>query len=560
MLIKNVRIGDVLKEFGYITDDEVSQVLDFQKTPDGKDKRLGELLVEMGFVTENQVIQALGKKLEMPVIDLDSYEVKLDSVARIPKQIAEKYTAIGVSEVKDYFQVVMCDPLNFYAQEDIKQIVDMPIEIFLATSDQVKKAIDYYYSEISAKSAADTANDSVEGVEEIETSVDDVDDDVPVIKLINSLLIRGYNTNTSDIHIEPFEKATRVRMRIDGSLVNYMTIQKSLHNSIVARVKIMSNMDIAEKRIPQDGNFRIFLEGHDISMRVNVLPTVHGEKICMRYLTSDTVIDSAGNFGMTEEAYNKIMKMISAPNGIVYITGPTGSGKTTTLYMVLDYLSKRPVNISTVEDPVERNLPNINQTNINSAAGMTFSVGLRALLRQDPDIIMLGETRDGETAQISVRAAITGHLVVSTLHTNDAVSSIVRLEDMGVEPYLVASSVVGIVAQRLVRKVCQGCKYECEPTEEDKKIIGNDIPKIWRGKGCKTCNNTGYKGRRSIHEMVLIDKKLKRMIANGAGNDEMFEYATKEQGMKTLYEAAIDLVKEGITTPEEVLKVSYNND
>jgi type IV pilus assembly protein PilB len=228
--------------------------------------------------------------------------------------------------------------------------------------------------------------------------------------------------------------------------------------------------------------------------------------------------------------------------------------------MILDYLARRPVNVSTVEDPVERNLPNINQTSINAAAGMTFGVGLRALLRQDPDIIMLGETRDAETAQISARAAITGHLVVSTLHTNDAVSSIVRLEDMGLEPYMVASSVVGIVAQRLVRKVCQACKYECEPTEDEKRIIGNDIPKIWKGKGCKVCNNTGYKGRRSIHEMVLIDKKLKRMIADGADNDSMYDYAVNEQGMKTLYQAALDLVREGVTTPDEVLKVSYNND
>jgi type IV pilus assembly protein PilB len=553
-------MGDVLKEFGYISDDEISQVLDYQKTDEGKNKRLGELLIELGFVTEQQVIQALGKKLEYPIINLDDYEVKIDVVSRLPKQIADKYTVIAVSEEKERLQLVVSDPLNFYAQEDIRQIVDMPLEIYLATSEQIKKAIDYYYSEIAAKSSVDAANDSIEGLEELDTVIDDVDDDVPVIKLINSLLIRGYSTNTSDIHIEPFEKATRVRMRIDGSLVNYTTIQKNLHNSIVARIKIMSNMDIAEKRIPQDGNFRIFLEGHDISMRVNVLPTVHGEKVCMRYLTSDTVIDSAGNFGMTDDAYKKIMKMISAPNGIVYITGPTGSGKTTTLYMILDYLARRPVNVSTVEDPVERNLPNINQTSINAAAGMTFGVGLRALLRQDPDIIMLGETRDAETAQISARAAITGHLVVSTLHTNDAVSSIVRLEDMGLEPYMVASSVVGIVAQRLVRKVCQACKYECEPTEDEKRIIGNDIPKIWKGKGCKVCNNTGYKGRRSIHEMVLIDKKLKRMIADGADNDSMYDYAVNEQGMKTLYQAALDLVREGVTTPDEVLKVSYNND
>lgn len=557
--MQNLPIGEVLKEYGYVTDEQIEQALQYQKSQTGKKMRFGQLLQEMGFVTETQVLEALGKKLDLQLINLDEYDVKTDTVGKVPKQLADKYNVLAVSENNDHLQLVMSDPLNFYAQEDIRQIVDMPLEILLAEEPKIKKAIEYYYAEISTKQAAKKANVSAEEIE-VPTVEEDEDSEVPVIKLINSLILRGYSTNASDIHIEPQKTFTQVRMRIDGELIPYLTLEKGLHNSIVARIKIMSNLDIAEKRIPQDGNFRVVLEGIEINMRVSVLPTTQGEKIVMRYLNSDTKIDHAGHFGMNDYNYNLLLKMMSAPNGIIYITGPTGSGKTTTLYMVLEYLAQRPVNISTIEDPVEKDLPNINQTSVNNAAGMTFAAGLRALLRQDPDIIMIGETRDGETASISVQSAITGHLVVSTLHTNDAISSIVRLEDMGVAPYLVANSVVGLVAQRLMRKVCTFCSEEVPATEEDKAIIGDDIPMIRRGKGCKVCNGTGYKGRISIHEMVYIDKTLKRMIANGAGTDEMLEYAQKTQGMKTLLDSAKELVAEGITTPEEVMKVAYYSD
>ncbi len=559
--MQNLPIGEVLKEYGYITQEQIEQALQYQKSQTGgKKARLGTLLVEMGFVTELQVLQALGLKLDLQMVNLEEYDVDVDVAAKIPKQLAEKYNVIAVSENDGRLQLVMSDPLNFYAQEDIRQIVDMPLEVLLCEEAKIRKAIENYYSEISTKQAAKKANISVEDIEVPQLTADDADDDVPIIKLINSLLVRGYSTNTSDIHIEPAKEYTQVRMRIDGEMVSYLTLEKSLHNSIVARIKIMSNLNIAEKRVPQDGNFHVVLEGIEISMRVSVLPTTHGEKVVMRYLTSDTKIDHAGRFGMNEHSYNLLMKMMSAPNGIIYITGPTGSGKTTTLYMVLQYLAQRPVNISTIEDPVEKDLPGITQTSVNVAAGMTFAVGLRALLRQDPDIIMIGETRDGETAEISVRSAITGHLVVSTLHTNDAISSIVRLADMGVAPYLISNSVVGIVAQRLVRKVCQYCKYETDATPEDIAIIGEGIPKIWRGKGCKVCSNTGYKGRISIHEMVYIDKHLKRMIANGADSEEMTKYAKESQGMQFLLDSAIELVKEGVTTPEEVQKIAYYSD
>lgn len=558
--MKNIPIGEVLKEYGYITEENIHEALMYQKTEQGAGKRLGVLLLELGFVSERQVLEALGKKLEYPLVDLDDYDIDADTVGKIPKQLASKYNAMLLSEKNNRFQIVMSDPLDFYAQEDIKQIVNAPLDIMLAETANVKKAIEYYYAEVSAKQAAQKANVSAVDFQLPTVEMEDGDDDVPVIKLINSLLARGYSTNVSDIHIEPFETFTQVRMRIDGLIVDYVTLSKSLHNSIVARIKIMSNLDIAEKRVPQDGNFRTMVENFDISIRVSVIPTVHGEKVVMRYLSSDTVIDKAGHFGMDAEAYEKISKMLSAPNGIIYITGPTGSGKTTTLYMILEHIAKRQVNISTIEDPVERNLARINQMSVNNTAGLTFSIGLRALLRQDPDVIMLGETRDAETADISVRAAITGHLVLSTLHTNDACSSIVRLEDMGVAPYLVANSLVGIVAQRLVRKVCANCGKEYIPTPEEREIIGNDIPKIRKGEGCHVCNNTGYKGRIAIHEIVAIDKTIKRMIAKGADNQEIQDYAVNEQGMKTLRDCALDLVRKGITTPEEVLKVAYYSD
>lgn len=557
--MKNVPIGEVLKEYGYITEENIKEALDYQKTEAGKGKRLGDLLKELGFVSERQVLEALGKKLEIELADMTSIKVDTDVTAKIPKQLAVKYNALATEIADGRMTVVMSDPLNFYAQEDLKQIAGMPLKIILAEHDVIDAAIEHNYSEVGAKIAAKKANISAADFE-IPTLDAADDEDAPVINLINSLLARGYTTNVSDIHIEPFDDFTQVRMRVDGMIIDYVTLSKSLHASVIARIKIMSNLDIAEKRVPQDGNFRAVVEGYDISIRVSVIPTVHGEKAVLRFLSSNTAIDNAGHFGMEPDAYKSVMKMLSAPNGIIYITGPTGSGKTTTLYMILDRLSQGQVNISTIEDPVEKALPRINQMSVNTAAGLTFETGLRAILRQDPDIIMLGETRDSETASISVRAAITGHLVLSTLHTNDAVSSIVRLEDMGLAPYLVANSVVGIVAQRLVRKVCNNCAYECEPTTEEKAIIGNDIPKIRKGRGCNLCNNTGYKGRVSIHEMVLIDKTLKRMIANGAETEDMLEYCKKEQGMKMLGESAIELVRKGITTPEEVLKVTYYSD
>mgnify|MGYP000923702118 FL=1 len=453
--------------------------------------------------------------------------------------------------------VAINDPLNFFAIENIRQATKMPLEICLAESKQISDALEYYYSELDAKEAASVAKNTIAP---ISLSPDIIDDaagtEAPVVKLLNSLLTRGYNTNASDIHIEPFADIINIRVRVDGTIVDYMTLSPNVHQPLIARIKILSNLNIAEKRVPQDGHFRTNIEGADINVRVSLIPTIYGEKAVLRLLLLNTKIDHSNSFGMLSQNYQKMLQALQSPHGIVYLTGPTGSGKTTTLYMILEYLANRNVNIVTVEDPVERNLARISQVQVNPAAGLTFESGLRSILRQDPDIIMVGETRDAETASISVRAAITGHLVLSTLHTNDAASSIIRLIDMGIPSYIIASSLVAIVAQRLVRKVCDNCAYEYEPDETERLALGVPVEKLRRGKGCHICNNTGYKGRMAVHEILLIDFKLRNMITARASNEEIFEYA-KQQGMTTLRQAAIDLVLNGTTTVEELLKTAY---
>ena len=470
--MNNIRLGDVLIDFGYITQDQLQAALAYQK--EHKNLRVGQALQELGYVNERQVLEALAQRLQLRLIDFAQINVDISAVEKVPRELAQKY------------------------------------------------------------------------------------DMLPIAINGRSLVQRATTTGASDIHIEPFEGETKVRMRIDGVIIDYVTLQRALHQSLIARIKIMSNLDIAEHRVPQDGHFRARLEtGPDVNVRVSILPTVFGEKAVLRLLATNTRIEHADHFGMDDETYKRFRPLLDRPNGIVYLTGPTGSGKTTTLYMVLQEVAQRQVNVSTIEDPVERNLDRINQTQVNNVAGLTFENGLRALLRQDPDVIMVGETRDAETASISVRAAITGHMVFSTLHTSDALSSIVRLEDMGVERYMIANSLAGVVAQRLMRRVCPACARKVPVTEAEAELLGPSIPFVARGTGCPQCNGTGYKGRVAIHEMVVINKALRRMIAESASIEEMTDAARKNQGMRSLRESAVQLVRDGVTTPEELLKITY---
>lgn len=556
---KNLRIGEILIERGVLTAEQMDQALAYQK--EHREMRVGQILVHLGFVTEAQVLDALAHRLGLEIVNIGQLQVDLEAVAMIPREMAEQQNLLAVGQKDKVLAVVTNDPLNYFALEEVRQITGCQVVTRLCELAPLRRAIAYYYSEVGAREAAQAANQgfgdgNLLPLEESESG----DQEAPVIKLLNSLLDRAITTGVSDIHIEPFEDQTRVRMRLDGAMVDYVSLAPTVHQPLVARIKILANLDIAERRLPQDGHFRIRSgSGEMVNIRVSLLPTVFGEKAVLRVLASAGQVDHAGHFGMDDESYAKFLPMLNAPNGIIYITGPTGSGKSTTLYMVLEYLSRRQVNISTVEDPVEKSIKGINQTQVNPVAGLTFETGLRALLRQDPDIIMVGETRDGETASISVRAAITGHIVLSTLHTNDAVSSIVRLADMGVDHYLVANSLVGLVAQRLVRKVCPDCGQEVAATPQEQTLLGADIRTIRRGPGCPRCNGTGYKGRIAIHEIVTVDREIRRMISKHAEPEDIEAYARKVQGMRSLREKGTDLVRQGVTTPEELWKiVCYN--
>jgi len=556
----NLRIGEILEERGYVDARQMQEALAYQK--EHRDKRVGQILIELNFVTEQQVLEALASRLELEIVDVASQQVDLEAVAMVNKELAEKNLFLPLSVTNRTMVLVTNDPLNYFALEEVRQQTGCYLQILLSEEKPLRQAISYYFAEVGAKQAATEANAGF-GADDFDdldlTELENVDEEAPIIHLLNSLVERAIKSNASDIHIEPFERQTKVRMRIDGVILEYVALQRNVHQPLIARIKIMANLDIAEKRIPQDGHFRVRTESGYVNIRVSLMPTVFGEKAVLRLLTSSGQLDYPDQFGMDDDSYGKFLPMLNSSNGIIYITGPTGSGKSTTLYMVLEYLSGRMLNISTIEDPVEKNVPGINQTQVNPVAGLTFEMGLRALLRQDPDVIMVGETRDGETAGISVRAAITGHVVLSTLHTNSAASSIVRLEDMGVETYLVANSMVGVVAQRLMRKVCPHCAQEMETTPEEREFLGENIETVWRGRGCAQCNNTGYRGRIAVHEIFTVDAALRQMIGSHASMEEIESYARERQQMRTLKENGIRLVADGVTTIEELAKIAYGS-
>jgi len=560
---RQIRIGDLLKEYGYLDEEQLDRALEYQKI---NNVRLGQAVIDLGYVSEYEVLLALSHKLGLQMVEVSSLHVDVAALQKIPRALAEKTCALAVGEADGALDVVINDPVDLYATEELQNAAQMPLHLLIGKRDEIMTAISHYYSEVNARQAVNKLDEEsatlfpeIEGVNAVEIG----DDTTPVVNLLNSLMMRSYSSGASDLHIEPFESKSKIRMRVDGALIDYSDLPKNVHSAVLVRLKIISNLDIAEKRLPQDGHFRISISGVDLNVRLSVIPTIYGEKAVLRFLSTNVPIDHAGHFGMIDEDYEKFLKILSNPNGIIYITGPTGSGKTTTMYMAIERFRQRQINISSIEDPVERNLEDVNQVQVNNMAGLTFEAGLRSLMRQDPDIIMVGETRDAQTASISVSAAITGHLVISTLHTNDALASIVRLEDMGVPPYLVGNSVVGLVAQRLVRKVCPYCTATYNADEIDLITLGypqGTVAPLKRGTGCNSCNNTGYKGRIAIHEIVAVDKRMQRMIAEEATMSSLYEYARKVQGLTTLRERARDLVISGVTSMEEFLKIGESVD
>ena len=611
-MMPNIRIGELLLNSGFINEEQVQKAVAKQKTlPPGS--KLGEVLIAMGYVSETQVARALSERLRVPYVDLATAAIDSSAVRQIPEEDARRYTLIAYKKQGSRLFVATNDPINFAAFEELKvkcgmdiypqlstktAILDAINKVYAASEqDEVMEDIDKEYDAAAALAAAQQESESDARV-----------DNAPVVKLVNTLIESAFRTNASDIHIEPFKDRTRIRFRVDGECLEKMAVKPAVHSSLVTRLKILSGMNIAEKRIPLDGRFGVKIDGINLDLRVSSVPTVFGEKVVIRLLsTADEKTRKVTDLGMSDYNYEMFKQIIRCPHGVMLVTGPTGSGKSTTLYATLGELSKPNINVVTCEDPVEKKIDGVNQCQMNVKAGYTFALALRAILRQDPDIVMVGEIRDGETADIAIRAAITGHLVLSTLHTNDAASTILRLVDMGVAPYMVASSIVGVIAQRLVKVLCESCKEDVlleDPA--DLKLIGKmqpcpdccetvditdrfELMMVRKGeepvkkvatrggcpvcrktgyiyepttikapsrKGCQNCRNTGYKGRSAIHEIIIPSNAIKECISTNGTAEEIGKLATVN-GTKLLRDNVTDMVLEGITTMDELVKATY---
>ena len=560
--MKNIPIGQYMVNEGVITEEQLQNVLDKKKEENIPGKFFGDYVVELGYVTDAQFGQVLAKKLNVPFVDLTDPEfvINVEAVKKIPEALAKKHTIIAIKITGKRLTVATHDPVNFYIFEEIKVITGMDVVPVFATKQAITKAIGKNYSMQNTSSLLDSvenqfADDDVFGIDE-ETA--DRIDSAPIVKLATTIVENSFRADATDIHIEPFKSYTRIRIRVNGDLIELMNISNVVHNSLVTRLKIISGMNIAEKRIPQDGRFTQVVDGTTLDVRVSNLPTVNGEKVVIRILsTGDVGVRKITDLGMTAYNYERFASILKVPQGVVLVTGPTGSGKTTTLYAALGEIAKPHVNVITVEDPVEKNIEGINQCQVNAKAGMTFAAALRSILRQDPDIVMIGEMRDQETAEIAIRAAITGHLVLSTLHTNDAPSTVTRLIDMGVAPYMVATSLIGIVAQRLVKKICLECRTPRLSTDEEDRLMGvTEHQTVYDACGCPKCNNTGYTGRTAIHEILLCTPEMSALIAND-GKVDAISKLCREQGTKLLRDNVTELVLDGRTTMDELVRVTY---
>ena len=559
------RLGDLLIAAGTITPEELDMGLQRQKETK---ERLGAALISAGIITEAELIEALRLQLGIEYIDLSKTTIPISMAQVVPKNIAKQFQVVPVRMERDELYLAMSDPMNFYAIEEVKKAVRKKIVPMIATTEGVEHAILVLYGNEGAaraieamKREAPTEEDNGEEAQFTGNILNDNINDAPTIRLVNSIIERAILERASDIHIEPKEKELQVRMRIDGVLRKILTIPKNLQNSVISRLKIMSGMDIAERRVPQDGRFNVKNKKREFDLRVNSLPTVYGEKIVARLLDKRAGYLTPDSIGLMGDNLKKYQRAIHCTSGVILIAGPTGSGKSSTMNTMISQLNTEEVNVVTLEDPVEYNIDGVNQVQINEKTGMDFANGLRAILRQDPDIIAVGEIRDGETAQISMRAAITGHVVLSTIHTNDAVGTIERLEDIGVEPYLIATALRAVISQRLVRRICPKCKKNYEATDEEVRRLGLSTEHkhiFYRGEGCADCFNTGYRGRIGVFEILEITPEIRPLISQQAGRSAIEqELASAHSEFKTLRENAIQLVEEGITTAEEVQRVIY---
>ncbi len=552
------RLGDILIESGFLTAAELAEALSEQKDTG---KRLGEVITEMGLMSEFDVLRAVSSQYNYPIIDLSNIEVDPKATALLDEKFCIDNLVIPVGFDEEKLIIALDDPLNMFIQDDVQFRTGYECTPMLATHTGIVDAIRVSYGKEQAAQAAQELSEDVGTViEGLSADVAEAVNSAPVVKLVNSMIDYAIRAGSSDIHIEPMEDRVRVRIRIDGVMQEIMSNPISARDAIVTRIKILGGMNIAEKRIPQDGRIQTDINGQPVDMRVSILPTIHGEKTVIRILAKNDGNLNRKYLGINEHNNELINKIVQVPQGICLISGPTGSGKTTTLYTLLAEKNSPDTNIITIEDPVEIQIPGLNQVQVNAKAGMTFASGLRSVLRQDPDIVLVGEIRDGETAEIAMRAAITGHLVFSTIHTNDAVSSINRLIDMGLEPYMVSSALVGVVSQRLVRRICTSCRKSYDPDESEMTLIKLEPgQKLYKGEGCTDCNGSGYKGRIAIHEIVIISRKMKALLERRASEDDMRKLAV-EEGTQMLKDSAAELVLEGITTMDELKRVAYSID
>ncbi|WMT19362.1 GspE/PulE family protein [Parageobacillus toebii] len=544
------RLGDLLVEAGLITEAQLEEALK-EKAPGQK---LGDALLQRGYITEQQLIEVLEFQLGIPHVSLYRYPIDPKVTNLISKEFAKRHMVMPLKIEGERLLVAMADPMDFFVIDDLRLSTGFHIETAIASKDDILRAINKYYD------IDESVEDFLQMAPTTETVEEEriTEDDSPIVRLVNQILQLAVEQRASDIHIDPQETKVLVRYRIDGILRTDRALPKHMQSMLTARIKILANMDITEHRIPQDGRIKMNIDFHPVDLRVSTLPTVYGEKIVMRILDLGAALNDIHKLGFNQLNLQRFIELIERPTGIVLITGPTGAGKSSTLYAALNHLNSEEVNIITIEDPVEYEIEGVNQIQVNPNVGLTFAQGLRSILRQDPNIIMVGEIRDRETAEVAIRASLTGHLVLSTLHTNDALSTITRLIDMGIEPFLVAASLAGVVSQRLVRRVCRDCQEEQEPTKREIEIFasrGMKIDKLVRGRGCPTCNMTGYKGRIAIHELLVMTDEMRRVILNKEPFSKLRELAIKNR-MIFLIDDGLLKVKQGLTTLEEVLKVA----
>ncbi len=546
----------MLVQAGIITEEQLKEALGKQR---GSGKRLGHLLLDDGYITQQELTRVLEEQLGIESINLKQTAVDPRAAKLIPENLARRHGVIPVKVEKGKLLLAMGDPLDQVALQDVRILVQKPVQPVLATTDDILESIRRVFSQASAaKAASDYVQSQAGALEGLDDASLDINS-APIVRLVNSLLENAVRSGASDVHVEPDQEQTRVRIRVDGILQEALSTSINTHGAITSRIKVMANLNISERRVPQDGRVKIEVDNRDIDLRVSTMPTTYGEKIVMRILDRATFLVGKERLGLSPGDIEKFDRLVKRPHGILLVTGPTGSGKTTTLYSMLAELNDNKKNIVTLEDPVEFDMKGINQSQINVRAGLTFAAGLRAFLRQDPDVIMVGEIRDPETAKIAAQAALTGHLVLSTLHTNDAPGAVARFIDMDVEPYLISSSLIGVVAQRLVRIICPECKKKVDAGEREKHILGypGDRPLfLAKAGGCDYCGRNGYKGRTGVFEVMEVDKDMRFLIDKGASSEELRD-AALQKGMTPLSEDARRKVLEGVTTLDEMLRVTY---